>query len=67
MLANWYLMVMILGRDCVTYAGGNITDCVGGISEEEMSAVSGLIALVILLIQIGLIVLVGRRTRSGLQ
>ncbi|MEU9888693.1 hypothetical protein [Sphaerisporangium sp. NPDC051011] len=67
LLINWYIVVMILGRDCVIYEGGNITGCGGGISEEEMSGVSGLIALVILAIQIGLIVLVSRRTRFGLQ
>ncbi|WP_204284389.1 hypothetical protein, partial [Microbispora amethystogenes] len=57
----------ILGRDCVVYEGGNITECGGGLSEEEMSAASGLIALVMLAIQVGLIVLVRRRIRSGPQ
>lgn len=64
LLANWFITVSIMGRDCVIYEGGNITECVGGLSEEEMSAASGLIALVMLAIQIGLIILVRRRIRS---
>ncbi|MEU4535191.1 hypothetical protein AB0G15_10025 [Streptosporangium sp. NPDC023825] len=66
LLANWLIVAAILGRDCVvSYGGGNITECGGGLSEEEMSAASGPIALVVLVIQIGLIVLVSRRVRSG--
>lgn len=66
LLANWFIVVMILRRDCVLlYEGGNITECGGGLSEEEMLATSGLIALVILVIQIGLIILVSRHIRSG--
>lgn len=65
LLANWLIVATILGRDCVVlYEGGNITDC-GGLSEEEMSAASGLIALAMLVIQIGLIVLGIRRIRSS--
>ncbi|GGK61986.1 hypothetical protein Ppa06_60910 [Planomonospora parontospora subsp. parontospora] len=66
LLANWFITTAILGRDCaVLYEGGNITACGGGLSEEEMSAASGLVALVMLAIQMGLILLVGRRIRSG--
>ncbi|MBB4913713.1 hypothetical protein [Streptosporangium saharense] len=66
LLANWFIAATILGRDCaVLYEGGNITECGGGLSEEEMSAASGLIALVMLAIQIGLTVLLRRRIRSG--
>lgn len=66
LLANWFIVATILGRDCIVlYEGGNITECGGGLSEEEMSAASGLIALVMLIIQIGLIVLVNGRIRSG--
>ncbi|MEU8252283.1 hypothetical protein [Nonomuraea sp. NPDC048916] len=65
LLANWFIVATIIGRDCVVlYEGGNITECGGGLSEEEMSAASGLIALVMLVIQIGLIALVSRRIRS---
>ncbi|MEV6158295.1 hypothetical protein AB0L53_48965 [Nonomuraea sp. NPDC052129] len=65
LLANFFIVATILGRDCtLLYAGGNITECAGGLSEEEMSAASGLIALVLLVIQIALIVLVNRRRRS---
>ncbi|MEO3854528.1 hypothetical protein [Acrocarpospora sp. B8E8] len=63
LLANWFIVGMILGHDCVLlYEGGNITECGGGLSEEEVLATSGLVALVILVIQIGLIV---RVSRSG--
>ncbi|GAA0964783.1 hypothetical protein GCM10009555_002670 [Acrocarpospora macrocephala] len=63
LLANWFIVGMILGHDCVSlYEGGNITECGGGLSEEEVLATSGLVALVILVIQIGLIV---RVIRSG--
>ncbi|SEG88957.1 hypothetical protein SAMN05444920_106342 [Nonomuraea solani] len=61
--ANWYVVAMIMGRDCVRYEGGNITECGGGFSEEQMSAGAGVIALVLFVIQMGLIVLVTRRTR----
>ncbi|MEU7861274.1 hypothetical protein [Nonomuraea sp. NPDC049141] len=65
LLANWFIVAAILGRDCVvSYAAGNITECGGGLSEEEMSAASGLIALVIFAIQTGLIALVRRRIQS---
>ncbi|WP_433513199.1 hypothetical protein ACQP2T_57830 [Nonomuraea sp. CA-143628] len=65
LLANFFIVATILGRDCtLLYEGGNITECAGGLSEEEMSAASGLIALVLLAIQIVLIVLVNRRRRS---
>jgi len=48
LLANWFIVAMILGRDCAfLYEGGNITECVGGLSEEEMTAASGVIALVL--------------------
>ncbi|GGK54339.1 hypothetical protein Ppa06_13240 [Planomonospora parontospora subsp. parontospora] len=68
LLADWFIASAILGRDCVvSYGGGNTTECGGGLSEEEMSAASGLIALVVLAIQLGLIVLVRRRIRSGPQ
>ncbi|MFC3979519.1 hypothetical protein [Streptosporangium jomthongense] len=68
LVANWFIAAAILGRDCIVlYEGGNITECGGGLSEEEISATSGLVALVMLAIQIGLIVLVRRRIRSGPQ
>ncbi|MBF8193764.1 hypothetical protein ITP53_50420 [Nonomuraea sp. K274] len=66
LLANWFIVAMILGRDCASlYEGGNITECVGGLSEEEMTAASGVIALVLLVIQIGLIGLVRRHIRGS--
>ncbi|MFC5831850.1 hypothetical protein [Nonomuraea insulae] len=66
LLANWFIVVMILGRDCAFLdEGGNITECAGGFSEEEMTAISGVIALVLLVIQMILIVLVRRRTRGS--
>ncbi|MGI5268309.1 hypothetical protein ACQEUU_04085 [Nonomuraea sp. CA-218870] len=66
LLANWFIAAAILGHDCtLLYEGGNITECAGGLSEEEMTATSGLIALVLLVVQIGLIVLVRRRTRGS--
>ncbi|MFI7452211.1 hypothetical protein ACIBQX_32270 [Nonomuraea sp. NPDC049714] len=66
LLANWYIGLMILEPTCtLLYEGGNITECVGGLSEEEMAAASGVIALVLLLIQMGLIVIVRRRTREA--
>ncbi|TKK90838.1 hypothetical protein FDA94_03490 [Herbidospora galbida] len=66
LLANWFIVASILGRGCVLpYEGGNITECGGGLSEEMMSAASGLIALVLLVIQLGLIVLVRRRRPSA--
>jgi hypothetical protein len=66
LLVNWFIVAMILGRDCTfLYEGGNITECVGGFSEEETTAVSWLIALVLLVIQMGLIVLMRRRTRGS--
>ncbi|NUW44473.1 hypothetical protein [Nonomuraea rhodomycinica] len=62
LFANWFIVAGILGHDCASsYEGGNITECAGGLSEEEMSAASGLIALVLLVIQVRLIVLVRRR------
>jgi hypothetical protein len=64
LLANFFIVATILGRDCVTYEGGNITECIGGLSEEKMSAASGPIALVLLVIQIVLIILVNRRIRA---
>lgn len=68
LLANWFVVAALLGRNCaVLYDGGNITECGGGLSEEEMSFVSGLIALVMLVIQTGLIILVRRRIRSDPQ
>ncbi|MFC4062933.1 hypothetical protein ACFOWE_32025 [Planomonospora corallina] len=68
LLANWFIPAAVLGRGCVTqYEGGNVTECGGGFSEEEMSAASGLIALAMLAIQIGVIILARRRIRSGSQ
>lgn len=65
LLANFFIVATILGRDCVLlYGGGNITECVGGLSEEQMSVTSGLIALMLFVIQMVLIVLVNRRIRS---
>ncbi|GAA2901541.1 hypothetical protein [Nonomuraea rubra] len=66
LLVNWFIIAMALGRSCaLIYEGGNITECVGGLSEEETITASGLIALMLLGIQIGLIVLVRRRTRGS--
>ncbi|MFG3440957.1 hypothetical protein ACGF0J_27215 [Nonomuraea sp. NPDC047897] len=67
LILNWFVTAATLGRDCAVYEGGNITECTLGLSEEEVSAASGLIALVMLAIQIVLIVLMRRRIRSGLQ
>lgn len=66
LLANWFIVAVILGSSCtLLYDGGNITECAGGLSEEEMTAASGLIALVLLVIQICLIALVRRRIRRS--
>ncbi|MFF5249952.1 hypothetical protein ACFY3V_37200 [Streptosporangium sp. NPDC000095] len=66
LLANWFIALMILGPTCtLSYEGGNITECVGGLSEEELATASGVVALVLLLIQMGLIVMVRRRTRGS--
>ncbi|MCP2347583.1 hypothetical protein [Nonomuraea roseoviolacea] len=66
LLTNWFIAAVILGHGCtLLYEGGNITECAGGLSEEEMTATSGLIALVLLAIQMGLIVLVRRRARGS--
>ncbi|MDA0631889.1 hypothetical protein OUY22_00545 [Nonomuraea sp. MCN248] len=66
LLAHWFIVAEILGRDCtLLYEGGNITECVGGLSEEEVIAVSGLVAPALLVIQMGLIVLVRRRIRGA--
>jgi hypothetical protein len=66
LLANWYIGLMILEPTCtLLYEGGNITECAGGLSEEEMAVASGVIALVLLLIQMRLIVIVRRRTRES--
>lgn len=62
--ANWFIVGAILSRGCVVAEGGNITECGGGLSEEGMSAVSVLVALVMLVLQMVLIVLVSRRVRS---
>ncbi|GGO62683.1 hypothetical protein [Nonomuraea cavernae] len=67
LLADWFIVASVLGRDCVVSEGGNITDCGGGLSEEELSVASGLIALVMLILQLGLIILVRRRIRSRPQ
>lgn len=67
LILNWFATAAALGRDCALYEGGNITECTWGLSEEEVSAASGLIALMMLAIQIGLIVVVRRRIRSGLR
>ncbi|MEV0616674.1 hypothetical protein AB0I81_25385 [Nonomuraea sp. NPDC050404] len=62
LLVNWFIVSAIMGNICVVlYEGGNITECGGGLSEEEMSALSGLIALVLFVVQVGLIAIVGGR------
>ncbi|WP_405145085.1 hypothetical protein OG589_44860 [Sphaerisporangium sp. NBC_01403] len=65
LLADWFIVSAIWAPQCVSYEGGNITDCGGGLSEEQASGVAGLIALVMLAIQVWVIVLVSRRVRSG--
>ncbi|GAA0839807.1 hypothetical protein GCM10009525_51500 [Streptosporangium amethystogenes subsp. fukuiense] len=66
LLANWFIALMVLSPTCtLLYEGGNITECVGGLSEEELAAASGVVALVLLLIQMGLILIVRRRTRGS--
>ncbi|WP_146615535.1 hypothetical protein [Nonomuraea aridisoli] len=65
LLANWFVVAVILGHDCaLLYEGGNITECAGGLSEEEMIAASGVIALALLVIETGLIALVRRHTAN---
>ncbi|SDK68040.1 hypothetical protein SAMN05421874_11026 [Nonomuraea maritima] len=66
LIANWYAVAAVLGRDCrLLYEGGNITQCAGGLSEEQMTAVSAAIALALLVVELALGVLVRRRGRSG--
>ncbi|SDI57955.1 hypothetical protein SAMN05421505_1756 [Sinosporangium album] len=63
---NWIITARILGSGCVLpYGGGNTTSCIGGLSKEQTIGAAALIALVLFVIQIGLIVLAGRRIRSG--
>jgi hypothetical protein len=51
----WFVVATLMSRGCVLlYEGGNITQCAGGLSEEEMTVVSGLITLAV---QLGLIIL----------
>ncbi|MEV7967377.1 hypothetical protein AB0O34_15540 [Sphaerisporangium sp. NPDC088356] len=64
LLADWFI-VLTIWPQCMSYEGGNITDCGGGLSEEQASGVAGLIALVMLAIQVRVIVLVSWRVRSG--
>ncbi|WP_061295118.1 hypothetical protein [Herbidospora cretacea] len=64
LFANWFVVASFLGRDCfLLYEGGNITECGGGLSEEQMAAAAGLVAVVMLAVQIGLVILVRRRAR----
>ncbi|MET8161454.1 hypothetical protein ABZT47_34285 [Sphaerisporangium sp. NPDC005289] len=63
LLVDWYI-VAALWPQCSSYEGGNITDCGGGLSEEQATGVAGLIALAILAVQVWLIVLASRRFLS---
>ncbi|UBU13667.1 MraY family glycosyltransferase [Nonomuraea gerenzanensis] len=66
LLVNWFIVALFLGHDCAPlYEGGNLTACAGGLSEEEMTAVSGVIAPALLAIELAAIVLVRRRTRRS--
>ncbi|QYC42464.1 hypothetical protein Nocox_24305 [Nonomuraea coxensis DSM 45129] len=57
LLANWFVVDLVLGHGCASpYEGGNLTECVGGLSEEETTAVSGLVAVVLLAVECRLIV-----------
>ncbi|MEU6725035.1 hypothetical protein ABZ917_15115 [Nonomuraea wenchangensis] len=63
LLADWFVAAVILQSSCVSpYEGGNITECAGGLSEEEMSAVAGLVASVLFLVQSWLIVVLALRS-----
>ncbi|MEU4514386.1 hypothetical protein AB0G05_33215 [Nonomuraea wenchangensis] len=55
--ADWFVAALILRSSCVSlYEGGNITECAGGLSEEEMAAVAGLVALALFALQSWVIV-----------
>ncbi|MED7923921.1 hypothetical protein SMD20_06745 [Nonomuraea sp. LP-02] len=59
---------VILQSSCAfPYEGGNITECAGGLSEEEMSAVAGLVALALFALQSWLIALRYGRKKAGLS
>ncbi|MEZ7124209.1 hypothetical protein ACBR40_02640 [Nonomuraea sp. AD125B] len=67
LLVNWLVADLILGSGCVSpYEGGNITECAGGLSEEEMSAVAGLVALALFALQSWLIARRYGRKKAGL-
>ncbi|WP_203993310.1 hypothetical protein [Sphaerisporangium rufum] len=67
LFADWLLAAAILGSDCVVADGGNLTECGGGFSEEETSAVSGLATMAMFVLQAGVGILVARRVRAGLR
>ncbi|WP_214413880.1 hypothetical protein [Sphaerisporangium fuscum] len=65
LVADWFIVMTVLSRQCVlVYEGGNITDC-GGFSEEQALGISVPIALVLFAVQVWLVVLVSRRFDSG--
>jgi len=53
----------ILGGTCTSPEDGNMTQCVGGLSEEGTAVAAGAIAAVVLVLQVTLIVLMTRRRR----
>ncbi|MCK2214000.1 DUF3027 domain-containing protein [Actinomadura sp. ATCC 31491] len=65
LLADWFIALMVLGRDCAPlYEGGNLTRCAGGLSEEELTATAALIAPALLTLQTALIILIRRPGRA---
>ncbi|NRQ34636.1 hypothetical protein HII36_22765 [Nonomuraea sp. NN258] len=65
LIVNWFGAVLVLAGSCSSpYAGGNLTECVGGLSEERTNALAWAIALVLLAVEVTAIVLVRRRRRG---
>lgn len=65
LLVNWFIVSAILGGTCTPPEGGNMTQCVGGLSEEGTAVAAGVIAAVVLVLQVTLIVLMTRRRRPN--
>ena len=63
LLVNWFIAGAILGGTCTSPEDGNMTQCVGGLSEEGTAVAAGAIAAVVLVLQVTLIVLMTRRRR----
>ncbi|GAB1819429.1 hypothetical protein [Herbidospora sp. RD11066] len=67
LLANLSIGAIVLALTCghASEDGGNMTVCVGGASEEQMVVVAIAVAVVLLVIELGLLFRVTRRVRSN--